>query len=767
MSTSTIAEFESSLQANDFQGLEEAWTTILSERPKDQSLHLRLAAKLADKNERKRAAQFLVAAAEGLEEAGEYEQAFDEYVKASDYFPNLRSKDEQKRHILWEGVLRLAPLAFHDVPEIDRIVQEGAEAHEGKTNQFLEYLTTYTTFRPGDWVKHEKGWGIGKVTGVEPDNGKLIVDFESKQGHKFNLEAAGRMLIRLDKESLDVWKSDRLAELQALCKDKPVEVMKIALRSERQRQLTQRELKTRLVPDVMDQKTWSKFLTTVKKAAQKDDFIKVGTGQNPTLTLLEEALTFEDAAVEKFAMPGTWEEKLERARDILAHVNEHSHDPSEVLPPIVHYFNGVLSEDPERAKVSGLAAIFVLRELGAAVDGSDATIEELPTQLPTPSQYFHPNDPGAYLDMLCKIPVPRYHREGLQVISREAPQAWVETLKQAFLMPSTALWEEALAQCEKTGHMELFIETREELFRDPMTHPDGFLWCVRQTFNKSEENGTSTDDLYHLLDKTLTLASRLTHAHGRGDKTAKPSLLKLKTALSEDQNGMLRKILKVITPDQASHLYKHIDSCTALGNNLPPKLRRLIRKEHPGVEQPVQEVGFRIDPSVTITTIEGLKKQQTLANQLREDIDENAKAIGAALEMGDISENAELDAARERESRLKSRLSEVQKQLNNVDVLTEDNIDTDRIVPGTRVTIRDEDSDRVETLTILGPWDTDTEGVISYRTEMASALLGSSVGDVVVFAGQNDRRARIESIENALTAAAGSPKSKKKAKAKG
>ncbi len=735
-----VSEFEIALQDNDYSAIENIWLSIIENHPEDAELFLKLAEKLAQRGERRRAATLLQLTLEPLSSAEKYHDAFRILQVAAEYHP--------KEKKLWDDLMTVVPLAFADFPEIEKILEEGREQYAGKVEGFLNHVNSFTFFKPGDWVKHEKGWGIGKVSAVEPSNRKLVVDFLDKPGHRFALEAAGKMLDKLDRDSLDVWKVERLEELQQLAKDKPLEVIKIALRPERTQELTQREIKARLVPSVMDQKTWSKFLTAVKKAAQKDEYVRLGNGQNPTFKLLDSAVTFEEAATERFSTPGTWEEKLERARDIITQVADHGYDPNPVVPAIAAYFQKQVEQDEDREHAFGLAGIFVLREIDARIGGTK--VDGFPASILSPQAYFDVAEPKRYIDLLTRINVARYQREGLQLVATFAPQSWVETLRQALLSEASAMWDEALAQCEKTGHMQVYEEVGQEVTIDPMIAPDTFLWYVRQTYNRTPE-GENTEELYHLFDKVLTLASRLNHAHSRGDKTAKPSLQKLKNLLSEDRNALLRRILHDLTPDKATHLYKHIESCTALGNNLPPKLRRMIRKEHKDVEQPVTEMAYQIDAAITVTTLEGLQKQQRLAKQLKDEIDENAKAIGAAIEMGDVSENAELDAAREKEARLKGRLSEVQKQLSNVLVLEPESIDTDRVVPGTRVTFRDEERDDPETVTILGPWDADHErGIMSYRAPMAEAMLGAHAGDVIVLAAQGNRRIRIEKIENAL-----------------
>lgn len=737
-----IPEFEVALQANDFQELDSIWLKLLEERPTDAAIFLHLAKRLADRKDTKRAATMLAMCIEPLKKNGKFNDAFQVLKTAADYHP--------KEAKLWDELMELVPIVFSDVPEIGQIITDGRLAHDKQPKPFLDYLQIYTTFRIGDFVEHTSGWGVGKVVDVLPSEGRLVVDFNGKPGHKFALEAARRMLNLLGPDHILVWKTFRLDELRQRCTNDIIGILKMCLATERNHQLTQRDLKARLVPDVMDQKTWSKFLTAVKKAAQKDEFVRIGVGQNPTFTLLDEAQEFSHAALERFAKPGSWEEKLERARAILTQMQEHDHQAEAVLPAVVLYFAKLVESDADSNRASGLAALLLLDEV-SSIDRKALTDYE--SSLPTLESYFDPDDPHRFVQLLEDVPIGKYQRDALARVIDFAPEHFADTIKAAFLSNAQPLWEESLRQCEQTEHGGLFDWFGEEVSRDAADYADNFMWYAKQVFHR-QKGEPDVLERYKLFEKVLVLAGRLQHKFSRGDKNAKNSLQKLKTVLSEDSNFMLTEIVKDLTADQAAHLYNHIGSCTALGNTLPPKLRRKIRHTHPSVEAPVEaeEGSYFIDPGVSLTTDRGLIERQRLAKQLKDDLDENAKAIGAALEMGDISENAELDAAREKEARLKARLAEVSASLKTVKMLTADMVETDRVTPGCRVTIRDEQSDDLETKIILGIWDADiTRGILSYKAPMAEALLGARVGDVVQIPIQGNRPVRIERIENALS----------------
>ena len=91
-----------------------------------------------------------------------------------------------------------------------------------------------------------------------------------------------------------------------------------------------------------------------------------------------------------------------------------------------------------------------------------------------------------------------------------------------------------------------------------------------------------------------------------------------------------------------------------------------------------------------LLTSEGLKKlQDELENLKTVRRKENTAAIKMARSFGDLSENSEYDEARNEQAEIESRIVEIENMLNNAKVIDEDNIDTDVVSVGSKVTVMD------------------------------------------------------------------------------
>lgn len=107
------------------------------------------------------------------------------------------------------------------------------------------------------------------------------------------------------------------------------------------------------------------------------------------------------------------------------------------------------------------------------------------------------------------------------------------------------------------------------------------------------------------------------------------------------------------------------------------------------------------------------------------------QAIAEAREHGDLSENAEYHAARERQSFIEGRIAELEDQTSRAEVIDPTKLDGDSVKFGATVTIADCETDEESVYQIVGEFEADlTKKKISVTSPMSRAMIGKSVGDV-------------------------------------
>ena len=134
-----------------------------------------------------------------------------------------------------------------------------------------------------------------------------------------------------------------------------------------------------------------------------------------------------------------------------------------------------------------------------------------------------------------------------------------------------------------------------------------------------------------------------------------------------------------------------------------------------------------------ILTYAGLKKYEEELHSLKvERRQEVAQKIKEAMEQGDLSENAEYDAAKDEQRDIEARIEELEKILKNVEVVTGEDVALDRISVGCRVKIHDIEFDEDLDYSIVGSTEANSlENKISNESPVGKALMGAKVGDVV------------------------------------
>lgn len=134
-----------------------------------------------------------------------------------------------------------------------------------------------------------------------------------------------------------------------------------------------------------------------------------------------------------------------------------------------------------------------------------------------------------------------------------------------------------------------------------------------------------------------------------------------------------------------------------------------------------------------ILTYAGLKQYEDELQNLKVfKRKEVAQKIKEAREQGDLSENAEYDAAKDEQREIELRIEELEKLLKNAEVVVEEEIDLDKINVGCKVKVYDVDEDEEMEFYIVGSTEANSlQNKISNESPVGRALMGKSAGDVV------------------------------------
>lgn len=120
---------------------------------------------------------------------------------------------------------------------------------------------------------------------------------------------------------------------------------------------------------------------------------------------------------------------------------------------------------------------------------------------------------------------------------------------------------------------------------------------------------------------------------------------------------------------------------------------------------------------------------------------QNIKAIEEARAHGDLSENAEFEAAKDRQSFIEGRISELGYKLNNADIIDADKLSKDKAVFGCKVLLENIDTGEDVEYQLVGPDESDIEkGRISVSSPLGKAIIGKQPGQEVILEAPGGKR---------------------------
>ncbi len=274
---------------------------------------------------------------------------------------------------------------------------------------------------------------------------------------------------------------------------------------------------------------------------------------------------------------------------------------------------------------------------------------------------------------------------------------------------------------------ELSPETRERtlarLLSSPRAGPRAFVWFAQKAAQDEGLRARLTPQvLGRLLDAVSwdELGSLRTKVREMFDRTGLAAAWLLKQATLEDARAFLEALARHNELEKIRR-----DGLVAAAEMRFPELRAAAA-----------DTFF-----VTAEAIE--QKRQELERILKVEIPENTKGIALAAAEGDLTENFEYKARRERQQLLSVRAGKLQEELTRARPIDPSAIDGTEVRPGARVTLATPSGRR--SVVLLGPWDSrPEEAVYSYLSQAGQALLGKTAGEAVDFLGE---RAVVETIE--------------------
>lgn len=568
-----------------------------------------------------------------------------------------------------------------------------------------------------------KSWGFGQIKSVDPVFAKFTIDFPGKAGHTMALDFAAASLKPISKNHILARKAMDPKGLAEMAAKDHLGLVKLVLESNGGK-ATQDQIQQALVPDVIKD-DWKKWWEAAKRELKKSGHFLVPTKKTEPIVYQATEITMQDRLLENFRKARGLKNKIPIANEIAANAADLT-DKVAAANEVITALNAEIPSYQRTQPGVALEAIFVRDELREAA--ATAPVEGELT-----AGAIWAQDPKL-AEVMEEVPATR-HRKTLESFKAARPTDWAETLLKSINSVPTRTCKEFAGLLVHEGKMNDLKLALRRLITQHAASSELLLWFGRER----------TEDFADIMGPEVFRA--MLTAMERDQFNEKRSS-KLRDYILSDQELVVElissadiELIKDMTRAlQYSPVFDDLEKRLLLG---------WIVKTFPVIQPLISGTQTKTDHSLIVTwaSLEAAKNEYT--DLVEKKIPANSKEIALARSYGDLSENHEFKAAKEMQTVLMRRKGELEIALDRARGTDFANVRTDVVGAGTIVHLTDLEANKTETLTILGAWDDDAEnGVISYLTPVAQALLNKKVGDSVEYEVHGVKHHhRIESIE--------------------
>jgi len=735
------------MKFQDWDNVQEAWLEVLETAPQPIEFHEPLVARLIRRKFQDWLENLYGLLLDELDTKECYEEAI-ELIRLI-----LRWQHDEAFVL---PLLRRALLGMHKDRPAERIQKffelAGLDKPGPRIAKSLEKFEELVGVSRGHVFRHSR-WGLGKVVDLDADKGKVTIDFASKRGQMFTVDGVREFLQAVPSDSFTAAMVRDPEGLRQRVKDDPAEAVKFALRSNNGI-LTVTDLKKTFLEGLMDESGWKKWWDSSRAAIRIDPWIDMGgAGARIELRLRKEPRSFADEILGRLQQASTVMEFRDCLRDLRRH-----QDDADLTPEQQEEIGRLL-----RARLNATSPDSVDVRLGLGYLWDEFS-EILPVR-PTTEEWDETallggdKDAQTLAGLLLALGIYEQQVRGCEGIRNLYPSKWASAYARLLPLapPRLASWIEkslAAAGDERARHAGL-----DALLAAPARNPDGFLWAVKQILDETWENvaeGVSRavifSDVLMMLDDQYTVVDR----GGPGADDAKAQVSKLRSFINDTNLKYWRKAVKKSTFDEAKRLLSQVRLNGGLSDMAKEGMEIVLISAHPDLKKQTRAEAEEEakKPSFHYTTLEALEsRRQKLSHILNVEVPENSKQIGVAREHGDLRENAEYHAAKERQKLLHQQAQELNDLISRARVVEPGTVRTEAVNFGTRFRVLDKTSGETRSFTILGIWEArPEEGVLSYLTPLGAAFLNAKPGQTVEVTTNDGRQHRyeIQEIEKAI-----------------
>src|SRR6266542_1070109 len=586
-------------------------------------------------------------------------------------------------------------------PELQKLVESGKLTAKG--SEQLEKL------KPGTFCLH-RSWGFGRVAEWNLLLNQIVIDFTGKKSHPMQVQYAAENLTPLASEHFLARKANDLASIKKLAGEDRVALVRNIIES-RGGQATAAQIGEWLVGDVLSEAEWKRWWESTKKLLKASGAFSIPAKKTEPIQLRGEGVSHADELIASFNKARQPKEQIAALEQILKFHSQFN-QPEKQLQPIIATIENMAVRNQKLHPELAFELIIARDDL----------LERVPqlhtTHIGLTLSKLILEEEKRLASVLPKLPAAKEKRV-LQALPSALGPRWTERALQLMRGNHGRMVAQIPRILSEAGQHAELRTMLERSIREHSATSEMLAWLCSERERWSE---LITPDLLGAIFATLEREQH--NSPGRASK--------LHSALVEDRH-LLGDISKKGDVALARDAMRRFQLSPLFDELTKRSLLARIVKIYPELESMITGAQSQGETAALIVSWSSLERRKVEYEELiKTKIPENSREIALARSYGDLSENFEFKAAKQMQSVLMRRKSELEQMLHNARGTSFENPDTSRVSIGTIVTLRNVETNEEETYTILGAWDSDPDRhIISYQTAIGQALLGHALDDTV------------------------------------
>jgi transcription elongation factor GreA len=582
-------------------------------------------------------------------------------------------------------------------------------------HQAISDFEKHIAFDKGNFVYH-RTWGVGRIASIIGDD--IRIDFSKKRAHSMSLKMAVNALQTLPKDHIWVLKATKKKEeIRGKIKDSDDNIiwaLKTIIKSF-SNACDMKRIKAELFPALLTAGEWTTWNSRARDILKTNPEFGVSSDNGDVFIVRDGHISVTEKLYNEFTAQNNF---YDRAAAIREYVNNKKADPdSEYFTEMLSYFTGFLHPSAENIEHSA-SSYLLINELA-----ENKKYSHLKTALTV-----------SFADIFSKIKnIPALFKNlkdtKLKTEFLNSIKLYIEGWPDIYikLFPFSQL-SSITEQLEESGYTGKLAEMCNNCFDHHRDNREAVIWLYKNSRNSAwlREAGISAEKQLITLINILDITYRDIENHKDTVENRKINKL-VHNILFKD--GDLISFIDNADDDEIIRLFTFVNDVKDLDPQDKLNLRSRILEKHPEFKF-FEVVEKKISRGFMVTQAMYEEKKRQLAHIMDVEVPANSKEIEYALSLGDLRENAEYKAAKEKQGQLNSQVAKLKEDIARAQIFDPNSINTSRVSFGTKVVLLNETAGHQEGYTILGEWESDpTNNIISYLSPFGKAILNKTVGE--------------------------------------